>query len=327
MESTCNPSLADVPANRVRASSGVRIKLPMRESELLAHIYARSAALSRQFPQVIAGPGHDCAVIAIGSEQVLLKVDQVVAGRHFRESTPIDLIARKAMARAVSDIGATGGTPVAALCAAVLPADYPHADELFDAMAKWGMHFGCPLVGGDISTGAALVLSVTVVGRPHSGRGPVLRSGAHVGDGVYITGELGGSFENLTGMGRHLTFEPRLKQAAVLCDTLGARLHAMMDVSDGLGRDAGRLAAASGVGIALHESRLPVAPGLGWKQAVGDGEDYELLFAASGAVPEQVAGTRLTRIGEVVEGGGAWLTLQDGKRVEVSETGWEHGQS
>lgn len=305
----------------------------MRESELLAHIYARSAGLSLRFPQVIAGPGHDCAVVAAGAEHLLLKVDQLLSGRHFTPETAIDLIARKAIARAVSDIAAAGGSPLAALAAATLPATYQRADELFDAMSRWAIHFGCPLVGGDIAVGAegesGLVLSVTVIGRPHPARGPVLRSGARAGDGVYVTGALGGSFIAATGQGRHLTFEPRLREALFLCDALGANLHAMMDISDGLGRDAGRLARASAVAIALEERLMPLNSGIAdCRRALADGEDYELLFTAAGAVPTNCpeTGTAITRIGMVGSAVPvAFVILRDGRRIDVSEQGWEHG--
>src|SRR6186713_2790095 len=104
----------------------------MRESELLSHIYARSQDLSARFPYILAGPGHDCASIKTPASISLLKVDQLVEHRHFTPATPLDLIARKAVARAVSDIAASGGTPLAALAAATLPPNYPHANELFD---------------------------------------------------------------------------------------------------------------------------------------------------------------------------------------------------
>lgn len=268
---------------------------------------------------VRAGPGVD----------VLLKTDQVVAGRHFRVDTPVDLIARKAVARAVSDIAACGGTPLAALAAVTLPNGYAEADALFDAAATWAGKFGCPLVGGDIATvDGPLVLSISVLGRPHVIRGPVLRSGARAGDGVYVTGSLGGSFEKETGLGKHLMFEPRIVEAAYLCETLGVHLHAMMDVSDGVGRDAARLAEASGVGIELHEETLPLSKGArDWRAGLGDGEDYELLFAAAGEVPSACprTGVRITRVGDVVGGGGVNLRLRDGSRVDVSQAGWDHG--
>ena len=318
----------------------------MSESDLLAHIYARSARLRERFPRVITGPGHDCAVVDAGRTRetpVLLKVDQLVEGVHFRAypATPIDLIARKAVARAVSDVAAAGGTPIAALAGAVLPAGFEKADDLFDAMARWAEGWGCPLVGGDIAAGksdaaterrsdgakAGLVLSVSVVGLAHPKRGAVLRSGARAGDAVYVTGALGGSFDRATGLGRHLTFEPRLTEARWLCDTVGANLHAMMDVSDGLGRDGARLAAASGVKLRLNAAVIPRSTGeVGWRRAVSDGEDYELLFAAPGGVPAVCpeTGTAVTRVGTVVAGRGC-VVVEGGKEIDVSGMGWEHG--
>ena len=217
------------------------------------------------------------------------------------------------------------GTPTAALCSAVLPRGYSQADVLFDACARWAGHFGCPLVGGDIAVadGPGLVLSVTVLGAPHPRRGPVGRRGARRGDLVYVTGELGGSFDQATGLGRHLTFEPRLREATALADLLGDGLHAMMDVSDGLGIDGGRLARASGVRLDLEARGFPARD---WRAALRDGEDHELLFtAAPGArVPEEVAGTRVTRIGVVVEGSGCWVLGPAGEVLEASAEGWEH---
>lgn len=330
------------------------LRSPVRESELLSHIYRRSRGLSADFGHVIVGPGDDCAVVATASgDQLLLKVDQLVAGRHFRPfpETPIDLIARKAMARAISDVAAMGGTPSCALAAATLPGGFERADELFDAMARWAMHWGCPLIGGDIATQSdeaterrsdeednrrhrgCLVLGVTVVGSPHAGRGPVLRSGAVPGDAVYVTGSLGGSLDAATGSGRHLTFEPRLVEAKWLCDTLGGRLHAMMDLSDGLGRDAARLGEASKVAMEVESGLLPLGPGVrDWRAAVGDGEDYELLFATPGnvVVPEQCpeTGTRVTRIGRVVSGetgGPRCVIVTPEGPIAGDELGWDHG--
>lgn len=313
----------------------------VRESELLSHIYGRSQVLSADFGHVIVGPGDDCAVVATPSgDQMLLKVDQLVGGRHFRPfpETPIDLIARKAVARAVSDIAAMGGTPSCALAAAMLPAEFVQADQLFNAMSSWAVRWGCPLVGGDIAiaggSGQELVLGVTVVGSPHAVRGPVLRSGAVVGDAVYVTGSLGGSLDAATGLGRHLTFEPRLAEAKWLCDTLGDWLHAMMDLSDGLGRDAVRMGEASKVRLEIESGLLPLGLRVrDWRAAVGDGEDYELLFAvpANVVVPDRCpeTGTPVTRIGRVVAevrpGGPRCVVLTPDGPVAADELGWDHG--
>ena len=182
-----------------------------------------------------------------------------------------------------------------------------------------------------------MVLTVSVLGVSHETRGPVLREGARVGDGVYVTGTVGGSFES----GRHLSFTPRVEEGARLCDVLGERLHAMIDVSDGVGRDAGRIALASGVGVEIDVGALPLADGLRaeeWKRGLSEGEDYELLFTVAESARESVSSeiemsgrdgatrrVRVTRIGRVVEGSGCAVVLKDGTRVDASELGWDHG--
>jgi thiamine-monophosphate kinase len=295
----------------------------MRESDLHRNIFARSADLAAAFPGIVVGPGDDCAVVRTsGGEELLLKVDQVVQGRHFTPGTPVDLIARKAIARTVSDIAAMGGSPRWGLASGVLPPGYPHADELCARLAQWGRTFGAPLVGGDIATGPVggpLMLSISVIGVPHASRGPVLRSGARPGDEVWVTGKIGGSLES----GRHLTFEPRVREGALLCDALGTDLHAMMDISDGLGRDAGRMAAASGVLIVIEGARVPLHPeATDVVKAAGDGEDYELLFCV--AAGSRMEGLEATRIGRVEAGTESVLVLADGRAMEAGEMGWEH---
>ncbi len=287
----------------------------MNESELLAHIYARS---ENGAPGVRVGPGDDCAVVELAGAPVLLTVDQLIEGRHYDAGAPLGAIAHKALARSVSDVAAMGGRPRFALATAALPAGFAGADDLFDHMHRAALALGCPLVGGDIATtiGPA-TLTTTLVGEPHATRGPVLRSGARAGDGVYVTGRLGGSYAS----GRHLAFTPRVAEAAALCDALGDDLHAMIDLSDGLGRDAGRVATASGVRMEIDAALVPLHEGVADAlTAAGDGEDYELLFTASAEPPAGIA----TRIGEVVAGSGAVMCLATGESVNISEIGWEH---
>jgi thiamine-monophosphate kinase len=300
----------------------------MSEERLLRHIFERSVNLRAAFPHVLVGPGDDCAVVATGAT-TLLKVDQVVEGRHFTPGTAVDLIARKAIARTVSDLAGMAGTPRAALCAATIPTGYSRANDLFTACDRWARHFGCPLVGGDISGGPTLALAVTMIGEPHRTRGPVLRGGAQPGDLVWVTGTLGGSLDAKTGQGRHLTFEPRVAEAAWLADHLGTDLHAMMDLSDGLGIDAGRLARASGVRLDLDGRSLPLSEAADWRAALRDGEDYELLFATSpgAAVPEEILATPVTRVGVVVPPepeAGCWILGPRGEVLRGDSLGWEH---
>jgi thiamine-monophosphate kinase len=320
------------------------MKRMTRESELHERIYQRSRDMGARFARVVVGPGDDCAVVRVGpdaradgpsagpdgSPLELLTVDQVVEGRHFVAGTPVDLIARKVVARSISDIAAMGGTPRWALATGVLPDGYAHAAELTDALHRWGEHWGAPMVGGDIASsprGTPLVLTVTVGGAPHDKRGPVLRSGARAGDEVWLTGALGGSLAS----GRHLSFEPRVAEGAWLCDTLGEALHAMIDVSDGLGRDTGRIAAASGVRMEIEGASVPRHADVAEVMAaLRDGEDYELCFvtAAGAALPARTPqGTAMTRIGRVAarKGGAGCVAKLEGREIDVSNLGWDHG--
>lgn len=302
----------------------------MRESDLLKLIYRRSTDLG---PRVLIGPGEDAAMVTAGRDgRVLITVDQLIEGRHFAgpitSEEMIDGIARKSVGRSVSDIAAMAGTPAWGLATAALPAGFPQelADRLFERMSHWARHWGCPLAGGDIASLAGegqLMLTVTVGGDPHALRGPVLRSGAHPGDQVWVTGLIGGSLVS----GRHMSFEPRVAEAKWLADTLGDRLRAMIDVSDGLGIDAGRIAEASGVQIEIDAARVPRHPDASGT-TFSDGEDYELLFTTSGGtnLPAKcpASGTQITQIGSAKAGIGCFIEYPAGKRIDASTLGWDH---
>ncbi len=300
----------------------------MNEHELLQHIYAR-AAKSPDNPAVELGPGDDCCVLRFGGERLLITTDQLVEGRHYELSATIDQIARKAVARSISDIAAMGGEPISTLAAACLPPDYLEADELFDKVHKWCEHFGAPLVGGDIvSSDGPNILTITTIGRTSTAGEPILRSGAKPGDALYVTGKLGGSFQS----GRHLSFDPRCAESTQLVRTLASDLHAMIDLSDGLGRDGARIAEASAVRLVFEEPALPIHDDVaGWEQAVSDGEDYELLFAVADGAPVppmcNQTGTLFTRIGRVEPGSGCAITLLDGSVINIAEMGWDHGRT
>ncbi|MCC5787146.1 MAG: thiamine-monophosphate kinase [Phycisphaerales bacterium] len=292
----------------------------MRESELLEHIYRRSEGLAGASPDLVVGPGDDCAVLRQpGGGLLLLTVDQLLGGVHYKPGTPVDRVARKAVARSVSDIAAMGGEPRWALATAMLPKDYPEADELFDRMAYWASRWGCPLIGGDIGSGPGeLLLTVTIGGEAHPDRGPVLRSGAKPGDRLFVSGSLGGSLQSE----HHLLFEPRVALGTKLCDTLGRDLHAMIDLSDGLGRDGARLAKASGVRLVIDAERIPRRDGVtSWRNAAGDGEDYELLVAIA---PGREAPEGLIEIGEAAEGSPRCEIVDSGEKIDAGEMGWDH---
>lgn len=304
------------------------------ESQLHAHIAAKARDLG---PFCVTGPGDDCAALRAfpndPAASLLITVDQLIESRHFTPETPLDLIARKAIARSVSDIAACAGTPAWSLATGALPTTFPtdKARELIDALNRWARHFACPIVGGDLAStppGTPLHLSITVAGTPHPTRGAVLRSAAKPGDALWITGAVGNSFAS----GRHITFQPRIREAQWLADTLGPDLHAMIDLSDGLGRDASRIARASTARLIIHHIPLhpPNSDTLNRSplQAASDGEDYELLFTTPAHItlPPTIphTNTPLTRIGTVEPGQGCVIIDPQGHPHDAEHLGWDH---
>jgi thiamine-monophosphate kinase len=238
--------------------------------------------------------------------QLVVSVDSVVAGVHVDLSvcSPGD-VGWKALMGALSDLAAMGAAPLGALIALCVPGgagDGEVALGVMGGVAEASGASGCPIVGGDVSSSPALVVAVTVLGTVERGGGgggggrggadsepgPVPRSGALVGDALLVTGPCGGSAAGLRGLragarGRSVGSAycrpvARLREGA-LARRCGA--HAMIDVSDGFALDLHRLADASGVGFRLES--VPVAAGATLDEALGGGEDYELLLAIAEA--------------------------------------------
>lgn len=180
------------------------------------------------------------------------------------------------MARPLSDFAAMAGVPQFALVTLIVPAGRTLGwmKKIYRGLAKAARTFGVAIVGGETSNikGPA-VISVSLSGFVEKGRW-VGRGGGKAMDELFVTGRLGGSLR-----GRHLKFTPRIEEARWL--TKHFSIHAMMDLSDGLGADLPRLARASGVGFEVDEAAVPLNPGCGIEQAISDGEDYELLVAVS----------------------------------------------
>ena len=238
-----------------------------------------------QRPDTLVGPGDDCAVVRVhGSpDDWLFTTDPVIERRHFLPSTPARLVGRKAIARAVSDIAAMGGTPLWILIDLVAPAATPLARirGLYDGLIAAAKQWNLGILGGDTAEGDTLELHITGVGRiPRNSA--VLRSGARAGDLVYVTGTLGGAY--LPGSRHHLLFEPRLEAGRVLAAKKFAT--AMMDLSDGLAADLPRLLDASQRGVRLEATAIPLSRAARktphpLRHALGDGEDFELLFTVA----------------------------------------------
>ncbi len=237
------------------------------------------AELTRALPggaEVRVGPGDDCAVIGTprAVRWQLLKTDVVIEGVHFTRADDPRRVGWKALCRALSDLAAMGGVPAHALVTlAVSPEEtVARVKALYAGLRRAAAKFGVAIVGGETSRSPGpLFLDIAISGWVER-RCCVLRSGGRPGDALYVTGRLGGS-----RAGKHLDFIPRLAEARWLVTHY--RPTAMMDLSDGLAADLPRLAAASRCGFTLDEAKIPRTRGATVAQALGDGEDFELLFA------------------------------------------------
>lgn len=209
-----------------------------------------------QNSSVVLGPGDDCAILDLGSPThwTLFKTDAVVEGIHFLPDTPPEAIGRKALARCLSDIAAMGGEPISALVTLALPRHFDPAriEGLYSGMKELAEHYDVAISGGETTTNPdRLLLSIALVGQVRREEA-VLRSGARPGDGIFVTGELGGSL-----LGKHLSFEPRLREAQWLASHFHP--HAMMDISDGLAGDLPHILRASKVGAELLSEAIPIS--------------------------------------------------------------------
>lgn len=318
----------------------------MGEFDLLARVQER---LPPTAARVQLGMGDDAAITVPGGATAT-SVDAIVEGVHFRRtSSTLTQIGRKALGSALSDLAAMGAEPGEAYVLLGVPPDLSEDGclELFDGIAALAAETATSLAGGDVTRSAILTVAITVVGHARDAGDFVTRSGAKAGDRVVISGELGGAAAGLLLLER-----PELAAAlpAEIAAALKRRLHepvprlaagrtlaqngatAMIDISDGLGADAGHLARQSQIALRIDAGSLPLAEGVEAiaaaaglgpiELAASGGEDYELLatlpperLREAGAATA-VLGTELTTVGEVVAGAGVEIRLPGGRVLE-----------
>ena len=228
--------------------------------------------------KVFAGAGDDCAIVEIpGSKKYLvLKTDCVVEGVHFVHGTNASHVGWKAMMRPLSDFAAASAVPQFALITLIVPqlTKVAWVRGLYRGLRRAASRFEVRIVGGETSnTPGPIAVSVTVIGFVEKSRA-ASRRGGRSSDDLFVTGRLGGALKQ-----KHLKFIPRIVESRWL--TKNFSIHAMMDLSDGLGADLPRLGRASKVGFDIELENLPVARGATIDNAISEGEDYELLFAIS----------------------------------------------
>lgn len=262
------------------------------------------------------GMGDDCATIRVADGYQLISTDSLVAGVHFDLNLfPPSSIGYRSLAVNISDIAAMGGTAKYALISLHAPAstDVAILEQIYSGLSRCAKRFGVKIVGGNTTSASEIIIGVTIVGEV-SGE-PIRRSGARVGDGVWVSGRLGGAAVGLKLLresksedviNRLLYPEPRIELGQYLQKNNLAT--AMIDISDGVFQDLGHLTASSGVSAEVRPELIPVHPGV--DQLVADtsafisaGDDYELLFTVPKERERELSdiSLELTRIGEIVQ--------------------------
>ena len=303
--------------------------------------------LARGYPGALDLTDDAALVDVPAGQQLVIAKDAIVAEVHFLADDPPDLIAGKLLRVNLSDLAAMGADPLGYLTALVRPADITDAwlRRFAAGLMVDQQRFGCHLLGGDTtSTQGPLTLSLTILGLVPRGQA-LLRSGAKVGDDVWVSGTLGDAAlglrvlrglaatedETLALVDRYRTPRPRL----ALGRALRGLATAAIDVSDGLVADLGHICETSGVGAAIEVARLPLSPvarGIpgAREAALGGGDDYELLFtvppARRGEV-ERLASKLdhgLTRIGQIEAGHAVQVLDPDGSARPLDRLGWRH---
>ena len=312
-------------------------------------------AAHAQRNRVLCGIGDDCAVMVAGQARVrLVTVDAMVEGVHFVPQAPPEGVGYKLLAASLSDVAAMGGKPTDAVVAVSASGDCDagYVERIYNGLFACADRFGVAVVGGDTTrTSGALVLSLTLTGE--MARDQVCyRSGAQVGDAVYVSGTLGDAAGglgvvlgdvDLPGKVRtallqsHYQPEPRLDLGQALAET--SAVTAMIDVSDGVASDLSHICRQSGVSAVIRAAAIPMSRAFekfcevsGEKKldlALTGGEDFELLFSVSHTQIDKVEALAeqysICRIGEIVAGDGR-VTIEDGdgKRVLLEELGYDH---
>jgi thiamine-monophosphate kinase len=297
-------------------------------------------------PRAKLGLRDDAALLSlVGNPNIVVTTDLLTDGVDFRIGVDdLPRIGRQALGANLSDLAAMAAAPLAAFISIALPHTGPTgikpldmAIGLYEGILPLAREYDIAIAGGDTNTyDGPVVISITAIGQPIN-RGPLTRSGAHAGDWLLVTGTLGGSL-----LGHMFDFTPRVREALTLHERYG--LAAGIDISDGLAIDASRLADSSGCGAIIFTDRVPVSPdaaelakrdgaanieATSLAHALGDGQDFELLFAAPPKTAQAILNDhpldcRVTHVGELTAEPGLWQQTPTTPRTRLVVTGWRH---
>lgn len=298
-------------------------------------------------PDGTVGIGDDCAVLPAGEGELLFSTDLLMEGVHFlrSESSPED-VGWKAAAVNLSDIAAMGGKPVATFLSIALPKDAQGewAERFIEGYRQISSQYDVPLLGGDTTSSLRdIAVNVGILGRCQSGK-RLMRSGAKVGETIYVTGPLGDSAAGLqailkgirrseevkTLIERHKRPLPRVDAGVILIQS--GKVGAMMDISDGIASDMRHIMKASKVGAVIALDRLPLSSELisvcaeqGWDRywlSTSGGEDFELLFTGPDGLENELD-IKVYPVGKIVDGTELTWTVE-GCAVDYDYMGYKH---
>lgn len=278
---------------------------------------------------VVRGIGDDAAVLRLNQNKyLLLTVDMLIEGVHFRRNMkPFD-IGHKALSCSISDIAAMGGLPKYAVISVGLPANLgiSYAKNLYKGIIDTAKEFKINLVGGDTNRSKNIIIDIALIGEVER-KNLVLRSKAKVNDIVFVTGFLGSSFKS----GKHLKFTPRLNEARFLVNNY--RINSMIDISDGLLQDLSHILEESRAGAVIFEKAIPKNNSADLKEALYDGEDFELLFTVPKKAAQKIIKDKLkkkirfpiTAIGIITKKSAGYIIVDDyGKKRSLRIKGFRH---
>lgn len=290
---------------------------------------------------MVRGIGDDCAILRIpGGRQLLVTTDLCIEGIHFRrEWNPAESVGHRCLARGLSDIAAMGGDPVACFLSLAVPSRLSPrwVTEFLRGLLQLARQFHVALAGGDTSSAAEITADIVVLGTVPTDKA-LLRSGARPGDGIYVTGDLGGAAATLKRLykgervkpargSKHFYPAPRIEVGRWLRKRKLAS--AMVDVSDGLSVDLAHICEESSVSALIDLAAIPVAKAATRDLALHGGDEYELLFTAHTGtkVPAKIAGVPVTLIGELrPKSGRSSVRIRDtsGWTKTLASRGWQH---
>ena len=311
----------------------------MKDSDEFSFLKETFKSLGNQYfdsSEIIIGPGDDAGLVK-NSQDTIYSVDASVAGVHFPENLAAEHVAFRSLSTAASDVVACGGALKWILVSLTVDnVDLHWMQEFVKGLKNFSDEYSCPILGGDLSKGKQCNIAVTVCGKLNQ-QNFMKRSGAKIGDKIFVTNELGLAKKGLEEINlnpEEINFSSknvikfiRPKLYFNFGQEISHLVNSCIDISDGLISDLGHICEASDVGAQLNADSIPFEGEI--DEALSWGDDYELCFTAAAGMESEVEalgkkhGLRITQIGEITTNLGVEV-YKDGHLVTFKKRGYNH---